>query len=430
MCRVKTSVGLVERIRSLSGFSLILIATIVSGVASYVVTSIVFRQLDAATYAVFAIFWSFLYLVVGALFGIQQEVTRGTREVPAGAPARVSRARNFGLVAGVTVFVVIVASAPLWVDSAFPGDGWALVWPLAVGAASFVMVAVLCGSLYGISGWVPLALLMITDSFLRLIGIVVVLAVTDDTVALAWAVALPFPGALVILWPFIRRTIVGRTQLDVGYRAVTWNVARTMVAAASTGIMVSGFPLVLQFTSSGESAALVGLYVFCITLTRAPLIVIAMSLQSYLIVVFRDAGAGFWRLFLRLQGVLVAAGIVLAAGVWWLGPPLFEFLFPDKQVPDGAFLAALIASSALVGSLCVSAPAVLARSEHVVYAAGWVVSAIVTVCALLLPVDFTTRTVLSLLVGPAAGILLYGGYLLRVRASGRVLVPADGRAAD
>ena len=417
---------LVAKARSLSGFSLILIATIISGVASYVVTSIVFRQLDAATYATFAIFWSFIYLVVGALFGIQQEVTRGTRAVPKGAPARVSRARNFGLVAGASVFAIIVASAPLWVSAAFPDDGWPLVWPLAVGAASFVMVAVLCGSLYGIAGWFPLALLMITDSFLRLIGIAAVLAVTDSTVALAWAVALPFPGSLVILWPFIRRAIVGRTQLDVGYRALTWNVARTMVAAASTGIMVSGFPLVLQFTSAGESAALVGLYVFCITLTRAPLIVIAISLQSYLIVVFRDAGTGFWKLFLRLQSVLVLAGIVLAAAAWWLGPPVFEFLFPDKQVPDGAFLAVLVASSALVGSLCISAPAVLARSEHVVYAAGWAVSAVVTVCALLVPVDFTTRTVLSLLVGPTAGIVVYGTYLVRARVRSRLLVPVDG----
>ena len=404
-------------IRGLSGASLILIATGISGIASYLAQGFVFDRLETPDYAVFAAFWAFLYLVVGALFGIQQEATRGTRAVPAGATAQVSRARNFGLVAGAAVFVAIVASAPLWVDAAFPDDGWALVWPLAVGTASFVMVAVLCGSLYGIAQWIPLALLMVADAILRLIGLVVVLLFTDDIVALAWAIAIPFPASIVLLWPFIRRTIVGKTQLDVGYRTLTWNVARTMVAAASTGIMVSGFPLILNLTSPDAPRGLLGLYVFCITLTRAPLIIVAMSLQSYLIVAFRDAGGAFWKTFLRLQALVFGAGIVLAGLAWVAGPAVFHFIFPAKEIPDGAFLAVLVLSSAVVASMCVSAPAVLARSEHVVYAAGWAVAAVVTVAVLLLPLDFTTRTILSLLVGPVAGVIVYAVYLVRAHRS-------------
>jgi len=61
----------------------------------------------------------------------------------------------------------------------FPGEGWSLVWPLAVGTASFVMVAVLCGALYGLSRWVSLALMMITDALLRLIAIAVVCAMVS-----------------------------------------------------------------------------------------------------------------------------------------------------------------------------------------------------------------------------------------------------------
>jgi hypothetical protein len=405
--------------RRLSGFTLILIATGISGVTSYVAQTVVFGTLDSDVYAVFAIFWSFMYLVVGTLAGIQQEVTRGTRAQAVGATPQVNRARNFGIAAAAVVFVAVVASAPLWVGAAFPGEGWAFVWPLAIGTASSVMVAVLCGSLYGISQWKPLAALMVTDALLRLVGIVVVIVAGGGTVALAWAVALPLPGAIVLLWPFIRRSIVGKTQLDVGYRAVTWNAARTMVAAVSTGVMVSGFPLVLQFTSGDETTALVGLYVFCITLARAPLIVVAMSLQSYFLVTFRDAGSAFWHPFLRLQGVVFGGGIALAALAWWLGPAVFAFVYPDKQTPDGVFLAVLIVSSALVGSMCVSAPAVLARSEHVVYALGWVVAAVVTVVVLLLPFDFTERTVLSLVLGPVAGLVVYGTYLVRAHGADR-----------
>jgi len=406
--------------RRISGFMLILIATAVSGVASYAAQTLVYGGIEADDYATFAAFWSFIYLIVSALGGIQQEVTRGTREQDATAPPQINRARNFGLAASAVVFVAIVATAPLWVGAAFPELGWPLVWPLAVGTASFVMVAVLCGSLYGISQWGPLAALMSADAILRLIALVAVLVAGGGNLALAWAIALPFPAAVILLWPFIRRAIVGRTQLDVGYRAVTWNVSRTMVAAVSTGIMVSGFPLILQVTSASEPKSLVGLYVFCITLARAPLIVVAMSLQSYFIVMFRNAGVRFWGPFLKLQGAMFGGGIALAGLAWWLGPPLYELIYPGRQVPEGSFLAVLVLSSALVGSLCLAAPAVLARSEHVVYAAGWVASAILTVVMLLLPLDFTLRTVLALLVGPLAGLVVYGWFLVRAHRTDRV----------
>ena len=388
-----------------------------AGIASYVVTWLVPHEVGLAKYALFAAFWSFLYLVVGALFGIQQEVTRATRPAESGRPPQVSRARNFGIVAGAALFLAIVGTAPLWVDAVFARDGWALVWPLAVGAASFVMVAVLVGSLYGIAQWIPVALMMIVDALMRLIALAIVLYFTTDIVALAWAVVAPFPVTLLLLWPFIRRSIVGKTQLDVGYRALSWNVARTTVAATSTGVMVSGYPLLLGLSAGDQPAELLGLYILTITLTRAPLIVIAMSLQSYFIVMFRDDVTHFWRKFLRLQALVGASAVVLAIAGWLIGPAVFAFLFPDQLRPEGWFIAVLVFSSALVGSMCISAPAVLAQSQHFVYTAGWVAAAFVTILALLLPLGFTERTVLSLLAGPVAGLLVYAGYLVRSRRS-------------
>jgi hypothetical protein len=398
--------------RSPSGFTLILLATAISGIASYIVTSIVFARLDEGQYALFAGFWSFLYLIVGTLSGVQQEITRGTHPIVAGNGARAGKARNFGLLGASVVVVAVIATSPLWIGAAFGGDGRSLVWPLAVGTGSSVLVAVLCGSLYGISQWMPLAMLMTVDAILRLIAIATVLTITENIIALAWAVALPFPGAIVVLWIFIRRSIVGRSQLDASYRTVTWNASRTMIAAAATGIMVSGFPFILRLTADGEPAGLVGLYVFCITLARAPLIVVAMSLQSYLIINFRDRISGFWQFFLRIQAAVFGAGVVLAGAAWLLGPAIFGWLFADKQVPSGGFLAVLVLSSALVGSMCVSAPAVLARSQHVVYAAGWVAAGLATVAVLLIPIDFTTRSILSLLLGPVVGLIVYTGYLV------------------
>jgi hypothetical protein len=395
-----------------SSFELILVATVIAGIASYGVTIIVPGRIGLAAYSVFAVFWAALYLVVGALSGVQQEITRGTHRVAVGSDPQANRSRNLALVAAAVVFVVVIASSPLWAEAVFPSAGYALVWPLAVGTASYVLVAVAAGSLYGLAGWLSAALMISVDAVLRLVAILVVLAFTHDLVALAWAVVLPFPIALAVLWPVIRRSVVGHAQLDVGYRAVTWNVLRTVVAAASTGVMVSGFPLLLGITSPREPAALLGLFVLAITLTRAPLIVVAMSLQSYFTVTFRDAGPAFWRQFVKLLGLIAAAG----GGLAILGcPAVFAFLFPGRLVPEGLFIAGLVISSAMVGAMCVSAPAVLARSQHFVYSLGWVVGAFATIGALLLPLDFTARTMTALFAGPTLGLFVHLGYLIVAR---------------
>ncbi|HEY0258769.1 MAG TPA: hypothetical protein VGC18_02855 [Lacisediminihabitans sp.] len=411
----------------ISGFAFILVATAVAGVASYIVTWLVPNRIGLEHYAFFAVFWSFLYLVVGTLAGIQQEIARGTRPVGVPGLGRGGRARNFAIVAALVVFVVIVGTAPVWVSAVFPVQGWGLVWPLAIGAASYVLVAVLSGSLYGVAAWLSLALMIVVDALLRLAALALVLAFTHNVVALAWAAALPFPGALLVLWLFIRRSIVGRTQLDVGYRALTWNVLRTAIAAAATGAMVSGFPFFLKLASGGQSADTIGLYVLVITLARAPLIIVAMSLQSYFTVTFRDNVGTFWKVFLRLQAAVLFGGIVLAALGWLVGPPIFDFLFPASRLqPAGWLIGVLVLSSALMAALCISAPAVLARSQHLVYSAGWVAGAIATIVVLFLPVDFTVRTVLALFIGPVVGLLVHGGYL--VRANRRAQASASSTA--
>lgn len=394
--------------------SLILVATVIAGIAAYVVTWLVPHRIGLASYALFAVFWAFLYLVVGTLSGIQQEVARATRAQAGHAvwrAGRAGRASTFAVVAALSVFTIVVLSAPAWVQTIFPSQGWSLVWPLAFGTASYVFVAVLGGSLYGISQWLSLALMMTVDALLRLLAVGIALAFTSDVVVLAWAVVLPFPATIALLWLFIRKSIRGRSELDVGYAALSWNVARTVLAAASTGAMVSGFPLLLGLTSSNEPRGTVGLFILSITLTRAPLIVVAMSMQSYLVVTFRARTASFWRNFLRLQALVTGAGIVLAAVGWVIGPDVFGVLFPGEPRPEGWFIAVLVISSALTGGLFVAGPAVLARSQHFVYAAGWTVAAIVTVVSLVLPLDFTARTVTALLAGPIAGAVVFAVYL-------------------
>jgi len=406
-----------------SGFALIILATAIVGIAGYVITWLVPRSIGVGPYAVFAVFWSFTFLVAAALSGIQQEVTRATHPPSRSVERHRNRAGAFALAAFAVVLSLMLGSAPLWEAFVFPVDGWALVVPLSIGAASYVPLAVLAGSLYGVGRWKALFGLIVTEGVLRLVLIGIALAVDPSAVALAWAVAIPFPVAVAVVWPFARSALVGKTELDVALGRLTWNVVRTTVAAASMGLMVSGFPLVLSLSSPSVSAGELGLVILAATLTRAPLIVVGMALQSYLIVFFRSRGSRFWRSLLALEGFVLLVGGLLATLAYLIGPPVFEFLFPAQSVPEGWVLAAFVASSAVVGALCVSAPAVLSRNAHGVFTAGWVAAAIATVACLVLPLEFMTKTMLALLVGPAVGIVLHGVYLAVSRRAEQPALP-------
>ncbi|WP_104192146.1 hypothetical protein [Cryobacterium sp. Y82] len=407
--------------KKLSGFTQLLLATAIAGVAGYVITWLVPRQVGFSAYASFAIFWSLLFFIVSALSGIQQEVTRATRP----RTDQTLRARHqsvaFGAGTAVITFAVIVATAPAWVNTVFPINSWQLVWPLAAGAASYVLVAVLGGSLYGVSQWSALFWLICVEATLRFVAIAVALIFTSDIVALAWTIAAPYTLTLLVLWPRMTRSLAGKSELDVSLYRLCGNISRTIVAAASMGLMVSGFPFVLGLASVGEPAALLGLLILAVTLTRAPLIVVMMALQSYLIIHFRDLGDAVGARVFKIIGLLGALAVALALVGWWLGPVVFEFLFPGELVPEGWLLAVLVASSALMGALCVTSPALLASSRHTVYSVGWLLAAATTVVCLLLPLDLVAKTVLSLLAGPISGLLVHGSYLAIARRQSGVL---------
>ncbi|MBC7592038.1 MAG: hypothetical protein H7226_13480 [Salinibacterium sp.] len=389
-----------------SGFARVVVATGIAGVAAYVVTWVVPRLIGGVDYKVFAVFWAAMYLIVTTLSGIQQEITRATQPNLTGAAPR-RQARNFACVSSGVVFAIVVGTAPVWVSTTFPEVGWPMVFPLATGVSSFVLLGTLSGVLYGTKTWNTLAIVIVVDALLRLVAVSVVALFTHDTVTLAWAAALPFLVTVLVVWPSIRNSTAALSSLDVGFRRLTWNIGRTLIASASMGAMVSGFPLLLSLSSEGESPALLASVFLTVTLTRAPLIVSLMAIQGYLIVRFRDSPENTRRDLTRFLAAIMAGAAILAMLGWVAGPTAFGFLFPGEPVLEGWFFAVLVLSSALVGAMCVTAPAALARGHHVLYAAGWLVAAVATTVTLVLPGDLILRTVLSLIIGPLAGAVCH-----------------------
>lgn len=414
-----------------TGVGSILAATVIASAAGFAVIVFVPEQVGLAAYQPLGVFWSAMYLVISALSGIQQEVTRATLPTESGAvtAAGVHPSRRgptwrpdangsiplFGCVAALVVVVAIVASAPLWVERVFPQDEWALVWPLAVASGSYVLVATTAGTLYGGRRWRALSLMIGVDALLRLGAVLALSVFTVETAALAWAAAVPFALTLIVMSPWLRRLVIGATSPDVGYRRLTWNVARTVGAAAASGVLVTGLPLVIGMAAADEPPAVVAALFITITLARAPVIVVVTSLQSYLIVWFRSAGSRAGAVLVRLLPLVIAAGFVLAGAAWILAPPVFDIAYSGSISFDGGYYALLVLSSAMVGCLIITAAALLALARHAAYSTGWIAAAAATIGCFWLPSGLLDKTIVALIVGPAVGVVIHSIALARRR---------------
>lgn len=403
----ETAARSVSERRGLTG---ILLATAVVGAIGYVITALVPRVIGVASYSTFAVFWATLFFLVAALSGIQQEVTRATHSrFP---PARGNhRVRNFALVGASACCVVILGTAPAWSALAFGPEGPWLSLPLAVGVGGYFALAVLGGTFYGVADWRSVFWLMMTEGVLRLVLVGIALAWTTDVVALAWTVALPVPITVLILALASGRRRTQESHLDVTVRRLIWNSGRTVIASSSMGLLVSGLPLVLSLSSRGVDEGTLGLVMLAATLTRAPLIVVAMALQSYFVVFFRQRTAVLGRTLLLLLGSLFVVGLLLAITGYALGPLLFGLLVPGTAHVSAVLIGGLIATAVLIAALCITGPCLLTIGAHAVVAAGWLTAAVLTTGLLFLPLLLETRVILALAVGPGIALLVHLVYL-------------------
>ncbi|MFF1878063.1 hypothetical protein [Leifsonia sp. NPDC058230] len=415
-----------------SGAALILGATVLSGVSGYLVIWSVAASIGPARYAAFAVFWSALYLAVGILSGLQQESARATvaREISDAPRATKASLVPYGALFAVVVLIVVGLSGLWWGPVSLGAAHAGLVLPVAVGAALDCGVAVLTGVLAGSQMWRLAALALGLDGVLRLVFVVVALLVGADVNGLAWAVVLPFPLVVIIVVAFAPGRIRAAARTAMSLMEFTRNAAQTMLAASSTALLVNGFPLVLSLTAAATAAAAgtdasnLGALILAITLTRAPILVPLMALQSFLITRFAVAPERVRRTLLALVGAILAATVLLGAAAWLWGGALLGLLFGAAFVLPPEVLIALIGSSGLVGVLCVTGPALLARNRHGAYTSGWVGASVVTVAILFLPLPLELRSILALSLGPAVGIVIHAAALAR---RGRTATASAGR---
>lgn len=396
-----------ESSRASSAISYILGATVVAGASGYVIQALVPAFTSRAEYVAFSVYWSAVYLAVAGVAGVQQEVTRAARP---GRPTRSAAPTlvRFAVAAAGLFTALILLSGLLWATPAFGARAWELMPALALAVAAYTLVAVLSGIFYGSHEWGAVAGLTIADALFRLLGVCLVILLGGSVVSLGWAVAAPFAAAVALLWWLRGRRAVREVDLDVSLHRLARNSLSTVGAALATGVMISGLPLVLGLTSRGVGETTLASLILVITLTRAPLVIPLMALQSYLVVTYRDAPQRALRRTVVWSGLLifVTAGLALVGTI--AGPWVIHLLYGERYSLEPVVYAAVILSAGLTALLCLTGPAALARGKHGRYVAGWTVSAGALVASLgLFGGGQVSGVVIPLMAAPVLGAMVH-----------------------
>ena len=120
---------------------------------------------------------------------------------------------------------------------------------------------------------------------------------------------------------------------------------------------------------------------------------------------------------LRLLALgVIALGVVVALGGLLLGRPLIECVFGATYSADPWFIVGLVLFAGLVGPLNLTGAASLGTGPHRACLAGWLSAAAASCAVLLMPIPLEPRVVLSLALGPIAGLVIH---LMAIYRTGR-----------
>ena len=394
-------------------------ASALAAVASYGVLVIAARTLDPASNADFLSFWALLFGVFGVLGGTQNEATRSVRSSWSAPLARSPRVLLLNLAIGGILATAVGATAPLWAEPVLGSGSRTSVLVLCAAIVAFAGHSALAGALSGRGRWSSFAALVSLEATARLafVAVVAVVGATTRSLEAAAAAAAAAWLLLVLLSPSARAATSARA--DVAARAYLRRAGHSMVAAASSAIIIVGFPVLLRLTTTDDVFARAAPLILAVSLTRAPLLIPLGAYQGVAITHFlehRDEGL---RPLRRVCAILLLVGAAGTVTAFVVGPAVTELLFGRGYRVEGAVLAGLTIAAVMLALLTLTGAAALALDLHVFYSGGWLAATTLSVGLLLLPVGIEQRTVLSLAVGPVVGLVVHTVALRRVSVAAR-----------
>jgi len=402
------------------GVPLVLAGTAVLALSGLIILGWSARVLGPVDYAVFGVFWSAFSFVVAVLAGAQQESSRAVSIQRRSPLEGRSSLLLFGSLLAVFAGVVIIGSAVWWSPPTLGDEHLGLGVLVGVGAIGYSLTGVLAGAFAGAGRWRVYAAMIAVEGVARAGAIAAVLVLSKDLGLLGWAVAAAY--AIVLLVVALPRLALIRPLLHVSdpVGVLIRNTVRTVAATAAVAALVSGFPVLMSAFDGDADAATVGALTLVVLLTRAPLILPLLALQSLLVTAFADPARDRRRLMVILVGGCAAVACVLAPIAGVIGTPVLRAVFGDEFALDGRVIALLVLSSGVLGAVMMTTPALIATNRHTANAAGSVVALVVAVVVLIVgPSDLELRAPLALIIGPATGLAWHLVALTSVSAAGR-----------
>lgn len=325
-------------------------------------------------------------------------------------PVRVLRSSVLvGLVAG----AVVGATSVLWSVPALGAGSWPVVVAICVAAPAFAGQSAMVGALTSHRSWRVYSALVSSEATVRLLVVVLVVLVGATTHGLE--IACSAAAAVWIVFVVVSSTArrAARATGDGDNRQFLNGAGHAMVAAASSAVLVVGFPVLLRLTTSSHEWTTTAPLLLAISLTRAPLIMPLNAYQGVAITHFLSEQHRGIAVLLRPAAAVAGVGALGAAGAYLVGPFIMVTFFGPAYHVSGLLLAGLTLAAACLALLTLTGSAVLASGRHRVYALGWFLASVASVALLMIDLPLGSRVVLSLCVGPLLGIGIHLSALRR-----------------
>lgn len=405
----------------------------VAALSAFAATVIAQRLLPASDVTEFLLFWSLLFGIYGVIGGIASESTRavGAAQLtgPGGAGQRGARPTLVALAIGLAVALLVGISSPLWAPEVLTQNAVSAVASIAAATVLYAVQVAMTGTASGTHRWYLVAGINGGEALWRLAVMALVGLVAGSLWGLELAVVSPALLWVVLLALSADARAAFGARGDIGAGQLTRNILFAMGSAAASAVLTVGFPLMMSVTEDASPGSyedlLLGGLVLAISITRSPIMIPLQAFQGVAIAHFLKQRHRPVKAMATPVAALLGVGLVGAVAAYLIGPWLFLEIYEPKPeqveaygaVAQGWVLGLLTFASAIMALLVLSGTAVLAMNLHRFYIAGWVVAAVFSLLLLCVPLELTTRVLISLFVGPAAGFATHmAGLVLKARA--------------
>lgn len=396
-------------------------SSILAAASGYAIFLVSARVLPVDQNADFLAFWGVLFGLFGVLTGLMHEATRAAKaaslapaKLQSGAPIILSSVLIGGVVA-----VVLALGSPWWIPAFVPESGPILGVGLVLATVLYAGHVGLAGTLGGREHWGGYSALTAAEALLRF-SVVAAAAILGFGLGGLEVAALT--GTLVWL-VFAFLTPMGRSALrqraDVGMRGYFKRCGYSMASAASSAILITGFPALIKIMSEDAEFAAAAPLLLAVSLTRAPILIPLQAFQGVVMTKLMSADQPAHRVLGKPIALVLAVGVTGGLLATWLGPMILLIFGPGYTL-DGVWIGLLTLDAALLAVLTLTGTAALAASRHRIYLAGWFTATAVSVALLALPGPIDLMVVCSLAAGPLAGSAVHLWGLRAVRPARRL----------